>query len=259
MLKRCLCIALLILLSPPLLAAEVKVAVASNFAAPMKTIADSFQRSTGHRTTLSYGASGQFFAQISQGAPFEVFLSADQAKPEALERASQVVSGSRFTYALGTLALWSADATRIDGTASALTSSNYNRLAIANPRLAPYGQAAMDVLSALDLKPESLVQGENIAQTFQFVASGNADLGFVALSQIQDGGQLAHGSAWLVPRELYRPIRQDAVLLINGRDNPAASALLDFLKSDKAQEIIIRYGYLPAGDNISDSAAGVQP
>ena len=259
MLERCLCTALLTLLSAPLMAAEVKVAVASNFAAPMKTIVEHFQRETGHKAILSYGSSGKFFAQIRQGAPFDVFLSADQTKPEALEKSNQVISGSRFTYALGTLVLWSADATRIDGTASALTSSKYNRLAIANPRLAPYGQAAMDVLRALGLQPEHIIQGENIAQTFQFVSSGNADLGFIALSQIQHGGQLERGSAWLVPRELYRPIRQDAVLLLRGRDNPAAAALLDFLKSDDAHEIIIRYGYLTTGGDIHESAREAQP
>ncbi|MEJ2418083.1 MAG: molybdate ABC transporter substrate-binding protein [Exilibacterium sp.] len=227
-------------------AENVKVAVAANFIAPMKVIAASFEAATGHSAVLSFGSSGKLYAQISNGAPFEVFLSADQAKPKKLEQGTLAVSGSRFTYALGTLALWSANAHLIDSTPSVLKRGGFDKLAIANPRLAPYGAAALDVLENLELTETvqgKLVQGENIAQAYQFVSSGNADLGFVALSQVWSRRGISSGSAWLVPVSLYNPIRQDAVLLVQGRNNPAASALLQFMKSETASALIEEFGY----------------
>ena len=195
---------------------------------------------------LSFGASGRFYAQIKNGAPFAVFLSADEATPLRLEAEGAAVPGSRFTYAIGRLALWSAQPGRVDTEGAVLQRGNFAHLAIANPKTAPYGAAAVEVLAALGvlegLKPK-LVQGENIAQAQQFVASGNAELGFVALSQVWRDGKLSEGSVWVVPTRLHAPIRQDAVLLLAGRDKPAAQALLSYLKGDKARALIRSFGY----------------
>lgn len=234
------------LAAPAAQAAEINVAVAANFTVPMKAIAGGFARDTGHEAKLSFGSSGKFYAQIRNGAPFQVFLSADDEAPARLEEEKLAVSGTRFTYAVGVLALWSADPTRVDAKGEVLRRGGFNKLAIANPRLAPYGRAAVEVLTGmglLDAVRGKFVQGENIAQTHQFVVSGNAELGFVALSQIMQDGRLTGGSAWLVPDALHAPIRQDAVLLATGKDNPAAAALLKYLKSDKARAIIRAYGY----------------
>ena len=227
-------------------AGEVQVAVAANFTAPAQRIAAEFERDTGHRALLSFGASGRFYAQIKNGAPFAVFLSADEATPLRLEAEGAAVPGSRFTYAIGRLALWSAQPGRVDTEGAVLQRGNFAHLAIANPKTAPYGAAAVEVLAALGvlegLKPK-LVQGENIAQAQQFVASGNAELGFVALSQVWRDGKLSEGSVWVVPTRLHAPIRQDAVLLLAGRDKPAAQALLSYLKGDKARALIRSFGY----------------
>ena len=228
------------------LAAEVLVAVATNFAAPMNAIAYEFARETGHLAKLSFASSGKFYAQIKNGAPFQVFLSADEETPAKLEQAGLAVAGSRFTYAIGKLVLWSADAALVDAEGEVLNTGRYNKLAIANPKLAPYGRAAIEVLTNRGLLAavnKKFVQGENIAQTHQFVGSGNAELGFVALSQVTKEGRLTSGSAWVVPESLHAPIRQDAVLLAAGKDNLAAVALLRYLKSDKARAIIKSYGY----------------
>jgi len=233
-------------LSLPLLAEEVSVAVAANFTAPMKLITAKFEATTGHRTVLSVGSSGKFYAQISNGAPFELFFSADQTIPLKLEQDGLADSASRFTYALGALTLWSADPRRIDNSPAILRQYDYNKLAVANPRLAPYGAAAMEVLTSLglvDSVKDRIVWGENIAQTYQFAHSGNADLGFVALSQVWRNGEISVGSAWIVPDNLYNPIRQDAVLLLKGENNPAATALLQFMKSEMARTIIKEFGY----------------
>ncbi|WP_461481627.1 molybdate ABC transporter substrate-binding protein [Porticoccus sp.] len=235
----------LLLLILPLVsaAAEVSVAVASNFTAPMREIAAAFEQQSGYRAILAFGSSGKFYAQIHNGAPFQLFLSADQSKPAALEQDGLTVSGSRFTYALGTLALLTANE---DANPEALLrNGDYRKLALANPRLAPYGAAAMEVLAGLGLTDTAtprLVLGENIAQTYQFVISGNAQLGFVARSQVAANDNLAD-RYWLVPNELYQPIRQDAVLLKSGADNPAAQALMNFLRSDAAVAIMQHYGY----------------
>jgi molybdate transport system substrate-binding protein len=227
-------------------AAEVNVAVAANFTAPMKQIAADFEKATGHKVVLSFGASGKFYAQIKNGAPFLLLLSADDEKPIQLEKDGLAVTGSRFTYAIGTLVLWSSKPGFVDSQGDVLSKGSYNKLAIANPQLAPYGVAAMEVLAKRGLlaaaKPK-LVQGENIAQTYQFVGSGNADLGFVALSQVMKDGKVTSGSAWIVPAKLHTPIRQDAVLLLKGKGNPAAERLLNYLKTDKVKSFIRTYGY----------------
>jgi len=246
--KRLLCLLGLLtaLLSGPVRAEEVTVAVAANFMAPMQRIAAEFERDTGHRTRLAFGSSGKLYAQIRNGAPFQMFLSADADKPAKLDAEGLTLAGSRVTYAVGTLALWSPRPDLVDKQGKVLGEGTFRKLALANPRLAPYGQAALETLERLGLRARlqpRLVFGENIAQTHQFIASGNAELGFVALSQILQDGRISAGSAWLVPADLYRPIRQDAVILAGGADNAAARALAQYLIGDKARAIIRSYGY----------------
>ncbi len=225
---------------------EVSVAVAANFIAPMQKIAAAFEQATGHKAVLSSGATGKFYAQIANGAPFQVLLAADDATPERLEREGRAVQGSRFTYAVGQLVLWSAQPGYVDAQGEVLRTGGFAHLAVANPRLAPYGlaaQQAMDKLGVAERIRPRLVTGENIAQTYQFVASGNAQLGFVALSQVMEDGRIARGSAWRVPASLHDPIRQDAVLLAAGKDSEAARALLQYLRGDAARAVIRSYGY----------------
>ena len=225
---------------------EVQVAVAANFSAPIEEIAIAFNKATGHQLKISTGASGKFYAQIKNGAPFQVFLSADEEKPAQLEKDGLAVQGSRFTYAIGKLVLWSADSAVVDVKGKVLERNQFNKIAIANPKTAPYGEAAMETLAALNLKSliePKIVMGENISQTYQFVATGNASIGFVALSQITKDNKLTGGSAWVVPEKLYSPINQDAVLLVNGKDSAAARQLLTFLKGDEALKVIKSYGY----------------
>lgn len=226
-------------------AAELQVAVASNFTKPMQAIASKFEQQTGHKVLLAFGSTGKLYAQIRNGAPFDVLLAADEQVPAKLESEGFGVAGSRFPYAIGKLVLWSARKGYVDG-ADTLNTAPYRHLAVANPKTAPYGAAAMATLDALGLTAtahDRLVQGENIAQAHQFVASGNAELGFVALSQVVENGAIGEGSGWIVPARLHPPIRQDAVLLDKGRDNPAAKALLDYLKSETAAKVIEAYGY----------------
>jgi molybdate transport system substrate-binding protein len=228
------------------MAGEVSVAVASNFTAPMKAIAQAFERDTGHKAILSFGATGQFYAQIKNGAPFAVLLAADDETPARLEREGVAVSGTRFTYATGKIVLWSKKADLVDANGEILKTGKFDKLALANPKLAPYGAAAMQVLEKLNLTKQlgpKLVEASNIGQTFQFVSSGNAALGFVALSQVFENGKLKEGSGWVVPSNLYSPIKQDAVLLTSGKANVAAQALLQYLRSDKAKAIIVSFGY----------------
>ncbi|HRI18987.1 MAG TPA: molybdate ABC transporter substrate-binding protein [Burkholderiaceae bacterium] len=225
---------------------EVSVAVAANFSAPMERIAAAFARDTGHKALLSVGATGKFHAQIVNGAPFDVFLAADDETPARLVDRGAAVAGSRFTYAIGRLVLWSALPGRVDDRGAVLGRGGFAHIAIANPRTAPYGAAAIQVmgrLNILDALRPKFVQGENIAQVQQFVASGNAELGFVALSQVWRDGVLAEGSAWIVPASLHDPIRQDAVLLARARDNAAAQALLAYLRGEKARAVIRAFGY----------------
>ena len=236
----------MLILASPVRAADVSVAVASNFAAPMQEIAAAFERATGHRAVVAIGSTGRFYSQVRNGAPFQVLLSADDETPARLEREGLAVAGTRFTYAIGRLVLWSASADRVDPRGEVLRQDGIDRLAIADPRIAPYGAAAMQVLEHLGLARQlspRLVQGESIAQTHQFVATGNAALGFVAWSQVQAQGRLASGSGWLVPAGMHAPLRQDAVLLQPGRDRPAALALAAFLRSDAARTIIRAHGY----------------
>ena len=240
--------ALLLCLAAPALAADVQVAVAANFTAPMKLIAADFEKDTGHKAVLSFGATGKFYAQISNGAPFEVFLSADDETPKKLEQEGAAVSGSRFTYATGKLALWSAQPGLVDGQGEVLKKGGFSKIAIAAPKLAPYGAAAVETMMRLGvmaaLEPK-LVTGESIGQAFSFVSTGNAELGFIALSQVYEDGKIKSGSGWIVPEALHSPIRQDAVLLARGKDNKAAIALLAFLKTDKAKTVIRSFGYQP--------------
>jgi len=228
------------------LADEVQIAVAANFTAPIKEIAQAFEADTGHKVVAAFGPTGGLYTQIKNGAPFEVFFSADDSTPAKLEQSGDVVKGSRFTYAIGTLVLWSPKDGYVDADGKVLEKNAFEHLSIANPKTAPYGLAATQVLDKLGLSETlkgKLVEGSNITQAYQFVATGNAELGFVALSQVYKNGKLTGGSAWMVPSDMYEPIRQDAVILAKGKDNPAAKALVDYLKGPKAEAIIKSYGY----------------
>ncbi|WP_287012849.1 molybdate ABC transporter substrate-binding protein [Actibacterium sp.] len=223
-------------------AEEINVAVAANFTEAATEIAAAFQAATGHRALLSFGSTGQLFTQITQNAPFDVFLAADSARPARAVKEGLAVAGTNFTYAIGKLVLWSADPGLVTDE-TVLSADGFTRIALANPETAPYGAAAVEVMRNLGvhdgLEPK-FVRGNSIAQTYQFVATGNAELGFVALSQLAGRTE---GSAWIVPDDLYAPIRQDAVLLNNGAGNPAAQAFVGFLKGPEAAAIIARYGY----------------
>ena len=235
-----------LLLTLPAQAAEVSVAVAANFTAPMKAIADEFAKDTGHVAKPAFGATGKFFAQIRNGAPFQMLLSADDETPAKLAQEGLADPASRFTYSVGTLVLWSAKPGVVDAKGEVLKKGQFNKLALANPKLAPYGKAALEVLTGMGLQDSlapKFVLGENIAQTWQFASTGNADLGFVALSQVMKDGKIGSGSGWIVPAKLHTPIRQDAVILSVGKNNPAAEALVKYLKSDKAKAISRGYGY----------------
>jgi len=225
---------------------EVHVAVAANFAAPMQQISAEFEQSTGHKALLSFGATGKFYAQIKNGAPFDILLAADQTTPTQLAQEHLAKASSQFTYAIGKLVLWSANKNLVDKQGEVLKHGTFTHLAIASQQ-ASYGTAAKQTLIKLNLWTSlspKIVQGESIAQTYSFVASGNAELGFVALSQVWKEEQQKSGSAWIVPENLYSPLRQDAILLKSGEDNSAARALLTFLKSDNAKKIIQSYGYI---------------
>ena len=227
-------------------AGTVQVAVAANFSAPMQKIAAAFEKDTGHQAVLSFGATGKFYAQIRNGAPFAVLLAADDETPARLVKEGLAVPGSAFTYATGRLALWSRQPGLVDEQGAVLRRPPPGKLAVADPKLAPYGAAALQTLAhlgVLELWRPQLVTGENIAQAFQFVKTGNATLGFVALSQIMEGGRIVSGSAWVVPASLHGPIRQDAVLLKTGEHHEAAQALLQYLRGDAARQVIRTWGY----------------
>jgi molybdate transport system substrate-binding protein len=233
------------LIAAPALADEVQVAVAANFTAPMQKIAPDFEKDTGHKIVAAYGATGKFYAQIKNGAPFEVLLTADDETPVKLEKEGAAVAGSHFTYAIGKLVLWSAKPGVIDDAGEVLKKGGFDHIALANPKLAPYGAAAIETMKALgiyDALQANIVTAENIGQAYQFISSGNAELGFVALSQVLKDGKI-EGSAWIVPAKYYTQIRQDAVMLDKGRGKPAAEALLKYLKGDKAKAVIKSYGY----------------
>lgn len=230
----------------PAQAGEVRVAVASNFAAPLERIAAQFQQESGHTLKMSSGSSGKFYAQITAGAPFDVLLSADDSIPKRLLQEGKAVEGSRFVYAIGRLVLWSAQPDFVDAKGAVLNKGNFNKLAIADPRVAPYGVAAKETLEKLTMwnaMQERLVKGENITQTYQFAASENAELAFIALSEIMRDGKISTGSWWLVPAEFHKPIKQSAVQLVSAQDPAAAKAFLSFLKSEKAAAIIRSFGY----------------
>lgn len=233
-------------LSASAFAEEVQVAVAANFTAPMKAIAADFEKATGHKTVLSFGSTGKFYSQITNGAPFEVFLAADDETPIKLEKENGIVAGSRFTYAIGKLVLWSAKPDFVDAKGEILKKGSFDHIALANPKLAPYGAAAVETMNKLGVQEKlqpKFVQGDSIGQAFSFVSTGNAELGFVALSQVYEGGKIKSGSAWIVPANLHNAIRQDAVILSKGKDNKAASALIEYLKSEPAKAVIRSFGY----------------
>ena len=232
--------------SMPAVADEVNVAVAANFTAPMKVIAVQFEKATGHKVLASYGATGKFYAQIQNGAPFEILLAADDETPAKLDKENATAPNARFTYAIGKLVLWSPQAGVVDARGDVLKTGKFDHISVANPKLAPYGLAAVETLQKLNLLTAltpKFVTGENIGQTYQFVASGAAPLGFVAMSQVYEDNKLKAGSAWVVPSNLYSPIRQDAVVLTKGANKPAVTAFITYLKGDAAKAVIRSYGY----------------
>jgi molybdate transport system substrate-binding protein len=246
MFARSLLPAWLFFMAGALHAAEAQVAVAANFAEPIKAIAAVLEKTTGHTLKITVGSTGRLYAQIRNGAPFDVMLAADANAPAQLEADGVAQPGSRFTYATGKLVLWSADAAKVDTQGAVLKTSGFRKLAIANPKTAPYGAAAVETMDKLGLAgtlSPKLVQGESIGQTYNFAFTGNAEIAFVAMSQVLEGGRLKGGSMWVVPQNLYAPIRQDAVLLKRGANNEAAVALMQLLKSPNIQDLIRSYGY----------------
>ena len=236
------CLALLISLTPAH-AGQAHIAVAANFTATLNALVKQFEAGSEHRILISSGSTGKLYAQIKNGAPFDILLAADSERPQLLEQEKLAVPGSRFTYAAGRLVLWSLQAALVDQQGAALTQMRFKHLAIANPKTAPYGVAAREALEKMGLWQQvqpRLVQGEDIGQTFQFVASGNAELGLVALAQAKSAQQ---GAYWVVPPAYYQPIAQQAVLLEKARDNAAARDFLAFLKTPAAGLIIERFGY----------------
>ena len=224
----------------------VQVAVAANFTAPARALAEVFARTTGHEAKLSFGATGAFYTQIKNGAPFDVLLAADNERPARLEKEGDTVPGSRFTYATGQLVLWSAKPGLVDDEGAVLKHGQFGKIAIANPKLAPYGAAAVEAMEKLGLAATlqpKLVTGESIGQTFNFIATGNAELGFVALAQVLEGGKLKSGSMWVVPAQYHAPIIQDAVILNRAASNPAAKAWMELLKTPQSKALIRSYGY----------------
>lgn len=228
------------------IAAEAQVAVAANFAEPIKAVAAVLEKTTGHTIKVTLGATGKLYAQIKNGAPFDVLLAADTATPEKLTAEGLGVPSSRFTYATGKLVLWSAKAGRVDDKGQVLKAADLGKVAYANPKVAPYGAAAVQVIDKLGLTAaltQKLVQGESIGQTFTFASTGNADVGFVAMSQVLEGGKLKGGSMWVIPQNLYDPIRQDAVVMQKSANNEAVQALMTLLKSPNIKDLIRSYGY----------------
>ena len=224
----------------------VQVAVAANFTAPARALAEVFARTTGHEARLSFGATGAFYTQIKNGAPFDVLLAADDERPARLEKEGDTVAGSRFTYATGQLVLWSAKPGLVDDEGAVLKHGQFGKIAIANPKNAPYGAAAVEAMNKLGLAAAlqpKLVTGESIGQTYNFIATGNAELGFVALAQVLDGGKLKSDSMWVVPAQYHTPIIQDAVILKRAASNPAAKAWMELLKTPQSKALIRSYGY----------------
>ena len=245
-LPRLLTLTAALALSAAAQAEVVQIAVAANFTAPARALAEIFARTTGHEAKLSFGATGAFYTQIKNGAPFDILLAADDERPIRLEKEGDTVPGSRFTNAIGQLVLWSAKPGFVDGEGAVLKGGNFNKIAIANPKLAPYGAAAVETMDKLGLAAAltpKLVTGESIGQTYNFIATGNAELGFVALAQVLDGGKLKSGSMWVVPAKYHAPIIQDAVILKRAAANPAAKAWMALMRSPTTQDFIRSYGY----------------
>ena len=245
-LRRLLTLTAALALSAAAQAEVVQIAVAANFTAPARALAEIFARTTGHEAKLSFGATGAFYTQIKNGAPFDILLAADDERPIRLEKEGDTVPGSRFTYAIGQLVLWSAKPGFVDDQGAVLKGGNFNKIAIANPKLAPYGAAAVETMDKLGLAAAltpKLVTGESIGQTYNFIATGNAELGFVALAQVLDGGKLKSGSMWVVPAKYHAPIIQDAVILKRAAANPAAKAWMALMRSPNTQDFMRSYGY----------------
>lgn len=244
--RRLLTLTAALILSAAAHAETVQIAVAANFTAPARALAEIFARTTGHQAQLSFGATGAFYTQIKNGAPFDILLAADDERPIRLEKEGDTVPGSRFTYATGQLVLWSAKPGFVDDQGAVLKNGNFNKIAIANPKNAPYGAAAVETMDKLGLAAAlqpKLVTGESIGQTYNFIATGNAELGFVALAQVLDGGKLKSGSMWVVPAKYHAPIIQDAVILKRAAGNPAARAWMDLLRAPQTKQFIRSYGY----------------
>jgi molybdate transport system substrate-binding protein len=232
-------------------AKSVHVAVAANFSKTMQSLVTEFEKTSDYQIALSFGSSGKFYAQIKQGAPYELFFSADQANPDALQKDGLVIAGSRFTYAIGRLAVWSPRLDFANKIETKLKLGTFNNLAMANPKVAPYGAAALEVLRHLeliDVTQPKWVRGENIAQTYQFVSTGNADLGFVALSQLLGRKKVSRGAYWLVPDIMHSAIKQDVVLLHSASQSQGAKAFLEFMHTGRARDIITRFGYLASNN-----------
>ena len=245
-LRRLLTLTAALALSAAAQAEVVQIAVAANFSAPARALAEIFARTTGHEAKLSFGATGAFYTQIKNGAPFDILLAADDERPIRLEKEGDTVPGSRFSYAIGQLVLWSAKPGLVDGEGAVLKGGNFNKIAMANPKLAPYGAAAVETMDKLGLAAAltpKLVTGESIGQTYNFIATGNAELGFVALAQVLDGGKMKSGSMWVVPAKYHAPIIQDAVILKRAAANPAAKAWMALMRSPNTQDFIRSYGY----------------
>lgn len=243
--KLSLVFAVMAITTMPLSAAEISVAVAANFTDATRDIVPLFEKATGHKVKVSFGSTGKLYSQIENGAPFEVFLAADSKRPKKAEIEDLAVKGTRFTYAMGKLALWSPEEKRFNDAEAYLKKASFAHVAIANPKTAPYGLAAQQVMEKLgvwETLQGKIVRGDSISQTFQFAASGNAAVGFVALSQVT-AWKKTKGTTWNIPQSYYAPIEQQAVLLKSGESNPAARAFLDFLKGSKARKVISSYGY----------------
>jgi molybdate transport system substrate-binding protein len=227
----------------PAMAEAINIAVASNFAEPIKAIASRYEAQSGQRINLIFGATGKHYAQIKNGAPFAAFFAADTRRPELLEKEGIAIPGSRFTYAVGRIVLWSPKAEYVDSQGKILQQKPFRHIAIANPRLAPYGKAAQEFLQARGLwegLQDRMVRGENIGQTFQFVRSGSAELGIIAYAQVKRPGHSFEGSLWEIPPSEYTPIAQQAVLL---KDDPVAREFITYIKSPEAVAIILGFGY----------------
>lgn len=243
---RTLILALMFFFSSLVSADEVSVALAANFASTFDKISAQFKTNTGHTVVASMGSSGALYAQIVNGAPYEVFLSADAERPRMLVERGNAVSGTTSTYAIGRLVLWSSKPTLVDNKGALLKSGFNGRIAIANPVTAPYGLAAQQTLERLGLwntMQKTVVRGQNITQTFQFAASGSVDAAFISLSQIKSGDYVGKGSYWLVPQTFHDPIEQQLVLLEKGKHRPAAKALIEFIRSSEGRKIIAHAGY----------------